>query len=465
MPRRDPHRTQLGFWRVVAMVVAAGLGLAAVCLVVFANTQKQLQIGVLLGLWGGLIGAFLVFGSRRSQAEQAAQLADAEHRARLLHEAQLQVSQLQHAQLEAAQDARAKQEVELRKFGEMQLSREAAARRSADLNLEISLRREIERMMTEQLGALRNEVAALRAEVVDKLGGQLRLERIETTRLIGSDLEALQHEIRRLAGSQESIATVHSAVSAPLPQLPWDRPAATEKPGRTARAGHDIVDAELIESEPVGRAAEPAAAPVAEPAARAAEPAVPVAEPAAAPTEPDRSAAPTEAAVPAAWSAPTVVGADPLTAPTVPAAAPEPGTDAAPVPPLYRQSEQVAAFTSSFDPFAGLPRLSPLPDDLELIHDPEPDPPQPTPPGGRRRAPDEEQDARYHGRRRAYGEPEPGTSGRPEATTKSPDPAEQPVDLTESGTGRRRAGSEAGRRRAPDDAPADLLARQTERQS
>src|SRR5206468_3594087 len=128
---------------------AALLGLTAVCLVMFGTTQKQLQIGVLLGLWGGLIGAFLVFGTRRSQAEQAAQLTEAERRARDLHQAQLQVSQLQQAQLAAADEARSRQELELRKLGELQLSREADARREAELHLELALRHEIERMMNE----------------------------------------------------------------------------------------------------------------------------------------------------------------------------------------------------------------------------------------------------------------------------------------------------------------------------
>ena len=37
------------------ILIAAAMGLAAVCLVVFGTTQKQLQIGVLLGLWGYLL--------------------------------------------------------------------------------------------------------------------------------------------------------------------------------------------------------------------------------------------------------------------------------------------------------------------------------------------------------------------------------------------------------------------------
>src|SRR6185503_4730031 len=143
MLRSEPG-TRRRWIRSLAVLLAAALGVAAVCLVVFGTKQKQLQIGVLLGLWAGLIGAFLIFGTRRGQAEQAAQLAETEQRARELHEAQLQLSELQRAQLAAADEARARQEVELRKLGEIQLSREVAARREADLHLELSLRREIE---------------------------------------------------------------------------------------------------------------------------------------------------------------------------------------------------------------------------------------------------------------------------------------------------------------------------------
>lgn len=441
MPRRDQTRSALGFWRVVALVIATGLGLAAVCLVVFGNSQKQLQIGVLLGLWGGLIGAFLVFGSRRSQAEQTAQLAETEYRANKLYEAQLQVSQLQQAQLEGASRARARQELELRKMGEVQLSREVAARREADLNLEISLRREIEKLMAEHIGSLRDEVAALRAEVVEKLGGELRLERIETTRLIGSDLEALQYEIRRLAGSQPGIA------SAPLSQVaPDDAGSAlpmepSGNPGRRREDVADIIDAEVIEAGHAVPAEQPA-----EPVewTTAFEP-TPAREPAA------QAAEPTPPPMPAD---PPALGVDPLTAlvPVAPVAEPKPVS----VPPLYRQSEQVAAFTSSFDPFAGLPRLSPLPEDVELIAD-EPiadEPPEQsssslgTPAGGgRRRAPDDE----------------PSPTNISGGRRRAPDDANAGIDEQPSGGHRRASDESHGRRRAPDDAPDDLMARLTDR--
>jgi hypothetical protein len=394
-------------------MVAAGLGLAAVCMVVFGSTQKQLQVGVLLGLWAGLIGAFLVVGSRRGQAEHAAQLAEVERRAQELHAAQLQVSQLQQAQLAAAEEARARQERELRELGEVQLSRESSARREADLHLELSLRREIERMMTEHLGLLRDEVAALRAEVVDKLGGQLRLERIETTRLIGSDLEALQHEIRRLAGSQDSIGAGPSPLPAGVSNISMGR--------------SDIIEAELVE---------------------------PVRQPPTAPEHPTATGRHGTTPSPA-WSQQTVVGAEPdgladrragtngiepraaenqvaWSAAHRPAGQPEPARPTEHPAPVQPEPARPAAklgqpepprLSGTVDLFAGLPRLSPLPDDLDLLPD------LPAGPADRGApAEDDRERAGYHGRRRATDEQEePAVSG--------------------------------GRRRAPDDAPDDLFAR------
>jgi hypothetical protein len=301
--------------------------------------------------------------------------------------------QQQTAELQVAQ-SQASQEVEFRRFGEVQLARETAARREADFKLEIGLRQEIERLLTEQIGALRDEVAALRAEVVDKLGGQLRLERIETTRVIGSDLEALQHEIRRLAGHKESLA------AAPTPQ-PFEHITA---------ALPEIVDAEVLENEPppARRAAEvasPPAAPVSDPEPRVAE------------------VAPTPVEVPAPTAGPAVYQAPP---PHVP-------------PPVTHPAEPADAFASSRDPFAGLPRLSPIPDDVAELLLP-PGPPRPTGPqqqnGGRRRTSQPEpepEEPRYIGRRRAAAE--------------------------QDASGEDASAARGGRRRGPADTPEDFMAR------
>jgi hypothetical protein len=218
--------------RTALLGLAVGLGVAALCLVVFGSSQRQLQLGVLLGLWAALIAACLQVFVRdgRPDEEPARQVADARTQAAQLHEAQLKVVALQQDQLEASRQAYFSQEIELRRFSELQLARDAGARQESEHRLELALGREVERVLLE-LGSLREEVAALRAEVVEKLGGQLRLERIETTRVIGSDLEALQHEIRRLAAAgSDGIA----ALPDPGPE-PED-------------AG--VVDAELVEFPP-----------------------------------------------------------------------------------------------------------------------------------------------------------------------------------------------------------------------
>ncbi|HEX4727297.1 MAG TPA: hypothetical protein VH298_05840 [Jatrophihabitans sp.] len=449
MANRDQARPRLGLRRVVAIGLAAALGLAAVCLVVFGTTQKQLQVGVLLGLWGGLTAAFLVFGSRRGQAEQGERLAEAESRANQLHEAQVRITELQRAQQEAAaQQTRISQEVELRRSGEVELSREVAARREADYQLELSLRREIEQLMSDHIGALRTEVAALRAEVVDKLGAQFRLERIETTRVIGSDLEALQHEIRRLASNQHDD---------PRPGRPSPDGSRTRVDSAAAGAARwpveqpaDIVDAEVIEAgQPsqgegrptVHRFEDPRDA--GRPAPLWSVPTVLSSDPAAvfggdpaavfgseSTLDQHRDPVPPFVPPPPAWSPTTFGPSSPATfgptpfgdsnsePPTSQPEQPIPAkADGQSVPAKAEQPVPAKAFEQSVpataeqpvpakdlpnaDPFAGLPRLSPLPPDLDLIQDT--DPAGPTGGAtrvGRRRAPDDDHE-RYHGRRRA----------------------------------------------------------------
>jgi hypothetical protein len=240
MPRRATSWTFRGVPRIAVVATSAALGAAALCLVVFGSSQRQLQVGVLLGLWSALIAAYLVVGARHGESGQTseADLADIRSRLADLREGQLTVVAGQQEQLEEARQAHVAQEIELRQFGERQCAREAAARREAELKLEISLRREIDRVLSEQLASLRAEVAALRAEVVDKLGGQLRLERIETTRVIGSDLEALQHEIRRLAAANQH------GLAAPA------RAASTSAPAGPERQAAEILDAELVQFPP-----------------------------------------------------------------------------------------------------------------------------------------------------------------------------------------------------------------------
>jgi hypothetical protein len=143
------------------MLLALGLGGVAVYLVVVGHTQKQVQIGLLVGLWGLLLGAFSLFGPRRGEADEPGVL---------------------HAR------------------GERALVR----RGDHDEQLAAIVRREMERTLRDELSQLRSEVSGLRNDLVEKVNGQLRLERIETTRIISSDIEELQHEVRRLAVASRS---------------------------------------------------------------------------------------------------------------------------------------------------------------------------------------------------------------------------------------------------------------------
>jgi hypothetical protein len=187
MHRRDPSAPQEAVWRIAAIASTGILGLTAAWLVVFSTSEKQTQFGVLLGLWGGLAGAFVVFGprgtSRDSKPGKGWPRDSTPGNAPLSQESQA---------------------LDVRRFGELELAQEVAARREVDLNIELTLRREIDRFTTERLASLHAEISGLRAEIADKLGGQLRLERTETTRIIGADLEALQDGIERLSGSRES---------------------------------------------------------------------------------------------------------------------------------------------------------------------------------------------------------------------------------------------------------------------
>lgn len=129
------------------------------------RTQQRVQLGVLLGLWGALLGAYTMFSARYRDPGGAPEDTSAE-------------PDLAGTSLERSEDAAARQQYEFR--------------------LEEMLRRQIQAALGPEVASLRAEVAALRSELVEKVGGQIRLERIETTRVIGSDIEALQQEVRQL---------------------------------------------------------------------------------------------------------------------------------------------------------------------------------------------------------------------------------------------------------------------------
>src|SRR6266496_339490 len=185
-----------GVLRTMGILGALGLGGVAVFLVVVGHTQKQVQVGLLIGLWGVLLGAFTLFGPRHASSADSA------------------------ADELSGWTTRDNAE------------RASAERREHELQLEVMLRREMERVLRDELSELRGEVAGLRSDVLDKVNGQLRLERIETTRVISSEIDEMSHEVRRLALARNGAAgaleaghgfppatLVEPHVSAPLPYV------------------------------------------------------------------------------------------------------------------------------------------------------------------------------------------------------------------------------------------------------
>jgi hypothetical protein len=166
-----PHARRNSVLRGVGFALAVALGAVGVWLLVTGTSSpKRLEVGVLTGLWGLLLGAFSVFGSRHPLRHE---LADAPGQA-----------------------------LAMRPTSELDRADDAAARRHFEARLEHMLRREIQTSMAREVSTLREEVGQLRIELLDKVGGQLQLERIETTRVIGSDIEALQREINQLKGAR-----------------------------------------------------------------------------------------------------------------------------------------------------------------------------------------------------------------------------------------------------------------------
>ncbi len=247
-----PRRRGVAALRAIGFGVAVAFGAVAIWLIVTStNDAKRVEIGVLLGLWGLLLGAFSMFGSKSSREPVLVQSPG--------------------------------QELDLRQFGEIErvavANAVAAARADFQAQLEQMLQREVQAVLAQEVAGLRAEVAALRNELVEKVGGQLRLERIETTRLIGSDLEALQQELRQLreiggARDGESVVStsadldVHEAEIVVERIHPPEPVAAEPEPEPVAQAPAPEPARIEPEPEPVAQAPEPEPEPVAPAAAQ-----------------------------------------------------------------------------------------------------------------------------------------------------------------------------------------------------
>jgi len=196
--------------RWLGILLVLGLGALAVALVVLGDSQKQLRIGVLLGIWAAVVAYFLP--SRREEQPQA--VATGHDPSRVYNDVGIRT----------APDPR-------REFREYQAQ------------LERTFRRDMDQALSEHIARLRGEVALLRNDLVEQVNGQLRLERTETTRALGSDIEGLQQEIRRLAASREYLT--------PVPTLTATRETVTVAagPGDASGAGQRSVS-RVVSSPP-----------------------------------------------------------------------------------------------------------------------------------------------------------------------------------------------------------------------
>jgi hypothetical protein len=311
--------------RGIGFGLAIALGGVAVWLIVTSTTQKRIEIGVLTGLWGLLLGAYSMFGSRRALSYGDPMLAERPLGA----------------------------ELELRSGPtDLERAEAAAERRAFQAGLEQLLHREIRTAVSLEVGELRSEIAALRSELLEKVGGQIRLERIETTRVIGSDLEALQEEVRQLKAVREA------AAAAPAPSIVNLVATGSAEPAFT---------------RVVPSAAAPLLQPEPEPAGESTAPIPPIREAAPLAPQPARWA-PIGAEPESIAPGPGPVRATPQPAPEPAAAAPEPALPKpAPEPAADPAGEPAAAPVAAAteppeDPFAGLPRIRPFTEfDLDPI--------------------------------------------------------------------------------------------------
>jgi hypothetical protein len=303
----------------------------AAWLIVTGTTQRRLEIGVLVGLWAALIGAFAMFGSRR-----------------FMHPPE--------SEPQPQEPAGAELELRTRRF-ELERAEESAARRSHEARLEQLLRIEIQTAVGREVSSLRAEIAELRSELVEKVGGELRLERIETTRLIGSDLEALQHEVRQLRAVAQDTGDVG----------PLSRP-------RVGETGQFRPIVEPARVRPVSREAAEVEADV-QPARSGPPETVVRLAPAPTPAEPEQGfrAAPTPPPpVPTPEPAPRATPAPEITGPVRGATAPP---RPSPAPDVREARPQPSPAPSAGpaparDPFASLPRIRPFTDfELDPIED------------------------------------------------------------------------------------------------
>ncbi len=196
-----PHRSS-SWLRSLCVGVGLVLGAVAILLIVLADSQRQMSIGILVGLWGLFLAVGATTGTNRQVAAHDGDPSEPTVEDSPTH-------------TPSGADARKADEAGTSTGGGVAGQRSLLEPQFASL-----LRRELDRAFADELAPLRAEVAALRHELVEKVAGQVRLERIETTRVLGSDLEALQTQIRELALARSAAASAHEISARNLPPRP-----------------------------------------------------------------------------------------------------------------------------------------------------------------------------------------------------------------------------------------------------
>jgi hypothetical protein len=183
--RTPRKRRTAAILRNLGFTLALALGGLGIWLIVTGgHSTQRIEIGVLTGLWGLLLGA--ICGRRMVVAEPP------------------------RPSVEQPAPPPARATLAVPQTTGLDRAESAAARHAFAAELHAMLRRElanaVDNAIVREVGQLRAEIAELRSDLLERVNGQLRLQRIETTTLIGADLDAMRAEVRGLQEGRTAAA-------------------------------------------------------------------------------------------------------------------------------------------------------------------------------------------------------------------------------------------------------------------